>query len=98
MFILIKGNRILLLAKFLGKKDTVLHLSIHEICSDHHVGHALWSSSSSFDHDLDIDDLELIKSTKNALGITVGMKFRDHLKLFKIPTDTSDNLPLIISI
>ena len=96
-FVLIKGNRILLLTEFSGN-DTVLHLSIHEIRSDHCVGPALWSSSSSIHRYFDIDDLVLIKSTKNALGITIGMPFHDYLKLFDISTtdtDASNNFPLI---
>ncbi|EDR00612.1 uncharacterized protein LACBIDRAFT_295707 [Laccaria bicolor S238N-H82] len=107
-FVPIKGNRILLLAKYWdwpdldskGIKSSYLHLSIHEIRSDLRVGSALWSYNGSVDGHFNIDDLELIKSTENALGITFWVRFDDHFKLFDISTietDTSNNLPLIES-
>ena len=42
----------------------------------------------------------LIRSTENALGVTLGEWFHDHWKLFNIPTtetDASDNIRLIES-
>ena len=47
-----------------------------------------------------ISELELIKSTENALGITLGLRFNDHWKLFDISTadtDISDDFPLFDS-
>ena len=72
------------------------------------MGSALWSFNGSVDAQFDgsvdaqsdIDDLELIKSTKNALGITVVARFGDHWNLFDISTtetDASDKFPLIES-
>ena len=80
--------------------DHFLHLSIHEICSDSHVGPSLWSSNSSVRGDFDIVDFELIKSTKNPLAITFWALFGDQWKLFDISTtqtDTLDNFPPIDS-
>jgi hypothetical protein len=100
-FVPIKGNRILLFAKhaeYLNEPN--LHLSIHEIRSDNRVGLALWSFNGSVDDHFDIFDLELIKSAENALGITFGVRFDDHWKLFDISTtetDASNNFPLIES-
>ena len=77
-----------------------LHLSIHEICSNNRVGPILWSSSGSVDGHFDIDDLELIKCSENALGITFGMRFNDHWQLFDISTTetgASNKSPLIES-
>ena len=75
-----------------------LHLSIHEIRSDHRVGPALWSFNGEVDSHFDIDDLVPINYTENALGITFGVRFDDHWKLFDISTtDASDNFPLIES-
>ena len=103
-FVPIKGNRILLFAKYFDGVGTTgrsyLHLSIHEIRSDHRVGPALWSFNGSADSHFHIRHLELIKSTENALGITFLARFDDHWKLFDISTaetDTSDNIPLIES-
>jgi hypothetical protein len=79
---------------------TNLHLSIHEIRSDNRVGRALWSFNGDNDGHFDIFDLKLIKSTENAFGITFGVQFNDHWKLFNIfttDTDPSDNFPLIES-
>ena len=103
-FVPIKGNRILLFAKYsAGERRTreyYLHLSIYEIRSDYRVGPALWSFNGNVDGHFDMRDLELIKSTENAMGITFGVRFDDHLKLFDISTtetDTSNNFPLIES-
>ena len=101
-FVPIKGNRILLFAKYSARDwrthEYCLHLSIHEIRSDHRVGPALWSFNGGADGHFNIRDLELIKSTENALGITFGVRFDDHWKLFDISTtDASDNFPLIES-
>ena len=67
--------------------------------SDNRVGLALWSFNGDVNGHFNICDLELIKSTENALGITFGMQFDDHWKLFDISTeiDTLDNFPLIES-
>ena len=76
------------------------HLSIHEIRSDNRVGPVLWSFYGSIDEYFNILGWELIKSTENLLGITVGRRFKDHWKLFDISTDdtdSSDNFPLIES-
>ena len=100
-FVPIKGNRILLFAKYSAGAwvaPEYLHLSIHEICSDHRVGPALWSFNGSIDGHL--LNLELIKSTGNALGIAFWARFDDHWKLFDISTtetNTSNNFPLIES-
>jgi len=75
-----------------------LHLSIHEICSDNRVGPVLWSFNGSVDGHFNLSHLML--STENALGITFGVQFIDHRKLFDISTtetDASDNFPLIES-
>ena len=75
-----------------------LHLSIHEIRSDHRVGPALWSFNGGVHGHFDIDDLVPISYTENALGITFGVQFDDHWKLFDISTtDSLDNFPLIES-
>ena len=77
-----------------------LHLSIHEIRSDHRVGPALWSFNGSVDGHFNIVDLELIKSSEYALGITFWVRFDDHWKLFDISTTetgASNNFPLIES-
>ena len=102
-FVPIKGNRILLFAKYFEEIRSYLpylHLSIHEIRSDHRVGPVLWSFNGSVDGHFDTNDLELIKSAENALGITFGVQFDDHWKLFNISTthtDTLDNFSLIES-
>ena len=91
------------MAKYFGKKSfrfPYLHLSIHGIRSDHRVGPALWSFNGSVDGHFDTDDLEVIKSTENALGITFGVRFDNHWKLFDISTtdaNASDKFPLIES-
>ena len=103
-FVPIKGNRILLFAKYsVGKRrspDYYLHLSIHETHTDHRVGPALWSFNGSVDDHFNNLDLELIKSTENALGITFWARFDNRWKLFDLSTtetDTSNNFPLIES-
>ena len=103
-FVPIKGNRILLFAKYSAgdwrTREYCLHLSIHEIRSDHRVGPALWSFNGGADGHFDIRDLELRKSTENALGITFWARFDDHWKLFDLSTtetDTLNNFPLIES-
>ena len=105
-FVPIKSNRILLFAKKytaggpLSSADYYLHLSIHEIRSDHRVGPALWSFNGNVDGYLNNFNLELIKSTKNALGIAFWARFDDHWKLFDLSiteTDASNNFPLIES-
>ena len=101
-FVPIKSNWILLFATYLGKTtwEPYLHLSIHEIHFDHRVGHALWSFNGSVDGRFNILDLELVKSTENALGITFWVRFDNHWKLFDISTtetDAPDNFPLVES-
>ena len=106
LFIPIKGNRILLFAKSFYRATAhrthlhYLYLSIHEICPDSRVGSALWSFQDRVDGHFDYNDLELIKSTENALGIALAVWFDDHWKLFDISTTdthTLNNLPLILS-
>ena len=91
----------LLFAEYLKTMiKTYPHLSIHEIRSDNRVGPVVWSFYGSIDGYFNILGWELIKSTDNALGITVGMRFKDHWKLFDISsadTDSSDKIPLIES-
>ena len=104
-FIPIKGNRILLFAKYLEKTSRRsylphLHISIHEIRVDNRVGPALWSFYGGVDGHCNIHDLRLIKSTENALGISLTERFDNHWKLFDISTtetDASDKFPLIES-
>ena len=104
-FVPIKGNRILLFTNYL-EPTGYLHLSIHEIRSDHRVGPALWSFNDRVDNHFEnvghFEDyrLELTKLTKNTLRITVVAYFDDHWKLFDISTteaDALDNFPLIES-
>ena len=100
MFILIKGNRILLVVRYWGASGVCLYLSIHEIRSDNRVGPVLWFFDGSDDGHPDIHDLVPIKSTENAVGIAFGTKYEDHWKLFDISTtgtNASDNFPLIES-
>jgi hypothetical protein len=92
----------LLFAKYSGNtnfdSESYLHLSIHEIHPDNRVGLILWSFNGSVDGHFDIDDLVPMKSTENALGITFGVKFINHWKLFDISTtetEASDDFPLI---
>ena len=101
-FVPIKGSRILLFAKYkeIFSRSNYLHLSIHEIRSDHRVGSALWSFNGCVDHFDKGCDLQLIKSTENTLGITFWVRSADHWKLFDISTtetDASNNFPLIES-
>jgi len=72
-----------------------LYLSIHEIRSDNRVGPALWCFNSDVDGHFNIHDLELIKPTENALGITFGVRFMNHWKLFNISTTETDALDKI---
>ena len=102
LFVPIKFNRILLFAKYIGRilDESYLHLSIHEIRPDHRVGPALWFFNGSVDDHFNNFNLELIKSTKSALGITFRARFDDHWKLFDISTteiDASNSLPLVES-
>ena len=89
----------MLFARYLERitYESYLHLSIHEIRSDHRVGPALWSFNGGVTS-LYIGTLVPINYTENALGITFGLRFDDHWKLFDISTtDASDNFPLIES-
>jgi phage protein U len=105
MFVPIKGNQVLLFARYFGKATIrsyipYLYLSIHEIRSHNRVGPALWSFDGSVYGHFNIYHLELIKSTENPSGITWGERFDDHWKLFDISTtetNTSDKFPLIES-
>jgi len=54
----------------------------------------VWSFNGSADGHIDTNDLVLIKSTENALGITVGARFDNHWKLFDISTTKTNNFPL----
>jgi len=75
-----------------------LHLSIHEICSDNCIGPTLWSFNDDVDDHFQI--FGVIKSTKNALGITIAVWLDEHWKLFDISTTETDalnNFPLIES-
>ncbi|KIJ97188.1 hypothetical protein K443DRAFT_681743 [Laccaria amethystina LaAM-08-1] len=104
-FVPIKGNRVLLFARYFGKATIrsyipYLYLSIHEIHSNNRVGPALWSFDGSVYGHLNIYHLELIKSTENPSRITWGERFDDHWKLFDISTtetDASNKFPLIES-
>ena len=102
-FVPIKGNQILLFAHYFGRKIPTrryLHLSIHEIRTDHRVGPTLWSFKGSVDGHFNLLDLKLIKSSENALGITFWVQFNDHLKLFDISTTetgASNHFPLVES-
>ena len=100
MFVPIKGNRILLFAKYWEIDGGYLHLSIHEISSNNRVGPTLWSFHGSVDDHFDVGGLVPIKSTENALGIAFAANCHDHWKLFDISTtgtNASDNFPLIES-
>jgi len=79
---------------------TYLHLSIHEICSDNRVGPTLWSFNNGVDDHFHISDVGVVKSTKNALGISIAAWLDEHWRLFDISTtktDASNNFPLIES-
>ena len=101
-FVPIKGNRILLFAKYIAGPTLpaeYIHLSIHEIRSDHRVGPALWSFDGMVGY-LGISPLEPMKSTENALGINFWMRDGHHWRLFDISTtdtDASGDIPLIES-
>ncbi|EDR04730.1 uncharacterized protein LACBIDRAFT_330332 [Laccaria bicolor S238N-H82] len=101
LFIPIKGNQILLFAKYSKfENESHLHLSIHEIRSDNRVGLLMWVFNNSVDGHFDIDHWVPIKSTENALGITFWARYNDHWKLFDISTTetcASDDFPLIES-
>ena len=63
-------------------------------------GSTLWSFNGSVDDHFDSRDVELIKSTENAVGITFWARFNDHWKVFDISTTETDafnNFPLIQS-
>jgi hypothetical protein len=70
-----------------------LHLSIHEIHS-YRVGPALWT----YDHygHSNIFQLQPMKSTTNALGITFGVHSESRMELFDISTEAKKGCyPLI---
>ena len=99
LFIPIKGDQILLFAKY-SENGSHLHLSIHEIRSDNRVGPPLWFFNKGVDGHFDIDDWVPLKSTENPLGITFWARYNDHWKLFDISTtetNASDSFPLIES-
>ena len=103
-FVPIKGNQILLFAKYVNFReenwDHFLHLSIHKIRSDNRVDPALWSFGSSVDRDFDIFGLELTGFTENPLAITFWARFGYYWTLFETSTtkiDASDTFPLIES-
>ena len=103
-FVPIKGNQILLFAKYIEDRKLFLqhflHLSIHEICPDNRIGPVLWSFNRTVACDQNNFELELIKFTENPLAITLWARFDDHWKSFDISTtetDASDNFPLIES-
>ena len=72
------------------RREPYLHLSIHEIRSDHRVGPALGSFNGTVDRHFDIREWVPIKSTENAFGVTFGLQFIDHWKLFDISTTDTD--------
>jgi hypothetical protein len=70
-----------------------LRLSIHGIHS-YRVGPALWT----YDHygHSNIFELQPMKSTTNALGITFGVHSESHMELFDISTDAKKgSYPLV---
>ncbi|KIJ95325.1 hypothetical protein K443DRAFT_683104 [Laccaria amethystina LaAM-08-1] len=69
-----------------------LHVSVHEIHS-YCVGPALWTYHNYGRSN--IFQLQPMKSTTNALGITFGVDFKSHMKLFAVSTDTKDRYPLV---
>jgi hypothetical protein len=80
--------------------ESYIHLSIHEIRPNNRVGPALWSFNGSVHGHFDMFDLEMIKSTENAVGITFWVRFIKHWKMFDISTtdtDALDKFPLIES-
>jgi len=92
----INRNRILLIGKSSSLRHETcdyLHLSIHEIHS-YRVGPALWTYHN-YGHS-NIFQLQPMKSTTNALGITFGIDFKDHMELFDVSTDAKENsYPLV---
>ena len=95
----INRNRILLIGKTFEESyydDTTwhfLHLSIHEIHS-YRVGPALWTYHH-YGHS-NIFQLQPIKSTTNALGITFGVHSKSRMELFDVSTDgKKDSYPLV---
>ena len=95
----INHNRILLIGKSFEKSyydDTTrhyLHLSIHEIHS-YRIGPALWTYHK-YGHP-NIFQLQSMKSTTNALGITFRVDSETHMELFDISTDAQeDSYPLV---
>jgi hypothetical protein len=95
----INRNQILLIGKTDEKSydsdETwhFLHLSIHEIHS-YRVGPALWTYHS-YGYP-NIFELQAMKSTTNALGITFGVDSKSHMELFDVSTDAKeDSYPLV---
>ena len=99
MVIPINRNRILIFGQ--SREDSYytdetwhyLHLSIHEMHS-YRVGPALWT----YHHygRSDIFQLQPMKSTTNALGITFGVDSRSRMELFDISSDAKErSYPLV---
>ena len=94
----INHNRILLIGKTFEESyydDTTwhyLHLSIHEIHS-YRVGPALWTYHNHGRSN--IFQLQPMKSTTNALGITFGVHRTSRMELFDVSTDGKDSYPLV---
>jgi len=96
----INHNRILLIGKtheesyYTDETWHYLHLSIHEIHSSYRVGPALWTYDD-YGHS-NIFQLQPMKSTTNALGITFGIDSEDRMELFDVSTDAKeDSYPLV---
>ena len=95
----INRNQILLIGKSFEKSyytdetEHYLHLSIHEIHS-YHVGPALWTYHD-YGHS-NIFQLQAMKSTTNALGITFGVDSKTRMELFDVSSDAKkDRYPLV---
>ena len=94
----INRNRILLIGKSFEESyhddETwhYLHLSIHEIHS-YRIGPALWTYHD-YGHS-NIFQLQQMKSTTNALGITFGVYSTSFMELFDVSIDTKDSYPLV---
>ena len=95
----INRNRILLIGKSFEQSyhddETwhYLHLSIHEIRS-YHVGPALWTYHD-YGHS-NIFELQAMKSTTNALGITFAVDSKTRMELFDVSSDAKkDRYPLV---
>ena len=90
----INRNQILLVGisyekgSYVVKTWHYLHLSIHEIHS-YRVGPALWTYHN-YGYS-NIFELQPMKSTTNALGITFGVDSKSYMKLFNISTDTKED-------